>query len=85
MGIKKVLIVGHCSSAQLLTGMLSSLDKNVQIVNAEELEKQKIDREAMELKNYRLPEQEFEPKVDLHKLHELHPFAKFMNNKKKRW
>jgi hypothetical protein len=76
---KKILIIG------VLPNLFSScLSNDVEIVKLEDLERHK--QEELKFKYERIDmDFDFHEKIYLNKLHEHHPFSKFMGNKKKKW
>lgn len=94
---KRIAIVGMSAHDHLLVhALMAGLKINTELSIAlddtdlqEELKKERekqrlFDVNTVEIKRYHFQE-EPEPKVDLSKLHELHPFAKFIGNKRKKW
>jgi hypothetical protein len=82
MGIhkKRILIIGVLPPHLLST----CLSNNIEIVTLEDLEVQK--QEELKFKYERIDmDFDFHEKIHLNKLHEHHPFSKFMGNKKKKW
>jgi hypothetical protein len=89
----KIFIIGGMGLAEhmLITALMTNKKlTTVDFMTMDEVEKEmskerlKFD-EPIEYKRTYQFQEEPEPKVDLSKLHELHPFAKFIGNKRKKW